>query len=69
MGDVATKLRYSWMGAAHWKVSVGYGVLQAVVGIGALSFYPFPPKVYASGGLVRLSLGGPLLVTLSAFHF
>ena len=29
------------MGIAHWKVSVGYGVLQAVVGIGALSFYPF----------------------------
>ena len=23
------------MGIAHWKVSVGYGVLQAVVGIGA----------------------------------
>ena len=24
------------MGIAHWKVSVGYGVLQAVVGVGAL---------------------------------
>jgi Fuc2NAc and GlcNAc transferase len=24
------------MGVEHWKVSVGYGVLQAVVGIGAL---------------------------------
>jgi Fuc2NAc and GlcNAc transferase len=24
------------MGVDHWKVSVGYGVLQAVVGIGAL---------------------------------
>jgi hypothetical protein len=24
------------MGIAHWKVSVGYGVLQAVVGLGAL---------------------------------
>ena len=24
------------MGIAHWKVSVGYGVLQLVVGIGAL---------------------------------
>jgi len=25
------------MGVAHWKVSVGYGVLQLVVGIGALT--------------------------------
>ncbi|MBW1708180.1 MAG: glycosyltransferase family 4 protein [Deltaproteobacteria bacterium] len=25
------------MGVSHWKVSVGYGVLQAMVGIGALS--------------------------------
>ena len=24
------------MGIDHWKVSVGYGILQAVVGIGAL---------------------------------
>lgn len=24
------------MGLAHWKISVGYGVLQAVVGLGAL---------------------------------
>ena len=24
------------MGVAHWRVSVGYGVLQLVVGIGAL---------------------------------
>jgi len=24
------------MGITHWKVSVGYGVLQAVVGFGAL---------------------------------
>ena len=26
------------MGIDHWKVSVGYGFLQAVVGIGALVF-------------------------------
>jgi hypothetical protein len=24
------------MGIAHWKVSVGYGVVQAAVGLGAL---------------------------------
>ena len=29
------------MGIAHWKVSVGYGVLQALVGIGALLLHRY----------------------------
>jgi Fuc2NAc and GlcNAc transferase len=33
------------MGIAHWKVSVGYGVLQAVVGLGALAV-----RGYGTGG-------------------
>ncbi|MDZ7696541.1 MAG: hypothetical protein U5R49_06325 [Deltaproteobacteria bacterium] len=35
------------MGIAHWKVSVGYGVLQAVVGLGALGL-----RGYGTGILV-----------------
>jgi len=35
------------MGIAHWKVSVGYGVLQAVVGLGALGL-----RGYGTGVLV-----------------
>ena len=35
------------MGIAHWKVSVGYGVLQAVVGLGALGV-----RGYGTGVLI-----------------
>lgn len=30
------------MGLAHWKVSVGYGALQLMVGIGALALRENP---------------------------